>query len=272
MTNQSQTGCGTPVLIGIPFDANSSFMRGTAEAPPLIREAFRSDSTNLCTEKGTDLADNPCFLDGGDMKVSGDHAFRDIEAAIGKMLDKDQRPISLGGDHSITYPIVRALYKKFGQLSIIHFDAHPDLYDEFDGNRHSHACPFARILEENMVKQLIQVGIRTMNPHQKKQAEKYEVQVLEMEKLPMYDRLKRAGAVYISFDVDALDPAFAPGVSHREPGGMTVREAMRHLHAVTGNIVGADLVEYNPKQDVSGLTAAVCGKILKELLGKMLDC
>ncbi|HZQ71105.1 MAG TPA: agmatinase [Terriglobales bacterium] len=272
MTNPIPAGHGTPALVGIPFDANSSFMRGTAEAPPIIREAFRSDSTNLCTESGLDLEGNPMFTDAGDMKVSEDHAFRDIEAGISQMLDKGQRPISLGGDHSITYPIVRALYRKFGQLSIIHFDAHPDLYEEFDGNRNSHACPFARILEESMVKQLIQVGIRTMNPHQKKQAEKYEVQVIEMEKLPMYDRLKRAGPVYISFDVDALDPAFAPGVSHREPGGMTVREAMRHLHAITGDIVGADLVEYNPKQDVSNLTAAVCGKILKELLGKMLGC
>ena len=272
MSNHNPAGHGTPVLVGIPFDANSSFMRGPAEAPPLIREAFRSDSTNLCTENGLDLTGNPLFTDGGDLKVSEDHAFRDIEDGISKLLDKGQRPLSLGGDHSITYPIVRALYKRFGQISIIHFDAHPDLYEEFDGNRNSHACPFARILEESMAKQLIQIGIRTMNPHQKKQAEKYEVQVLEMEKLPMYDRLKRAGPVYISFDVDALDPAFAPGVSHREPGGMTVREAMRHLHAITGNIVGADLVEYNPKQDVSNLTAAVCGKILKELLGKMLGC
>jgi arginase family enzyme len=88
--------------------------------------------------------------------------------------------------------------------------------------------------------------------------------------LPALEKLKVAGPVYISFDIDVLDPAFAPGISHREPGGMSVREAIAHLHAITGEVVGADLVEYNPKQDVSQLTAMVCGKILKEILGKMI--
>jgi arginase len=82
--------------------------------------------------------------------------------------------------------------------------------------------------------------------------------------------MKVDGPVYLSFDVDVLDPAFAPGVSHREPGGMSVREAIAHWHAVAGKIVGADLVEYNPQQDVAQLTATVCGKILKEILGKMI--
>jgi arginase family enzyme len=91
-----------------------------------------------------------------------------------------------------------------------------------------------------------------------------------MHSTPAYDRLKLQGPVYISFDVDVLDPAFAPGVSHREPGGMSVREAIAHLHAIQGRIVGADLVEYNPVQDVSGATATVAGKILKEILGKMI--
>jgi arginase family enzyme len=91
-----------------------------------------------------------------------------------------------------------------------------------------------------------------------------------MRDLPALDKLKLVGPVYISFDIDVLDPAFAPGVAHREPGGMSVREAISHLHAITGNIVGADLVEYNPKQDVSQLTAIVCAKILKEILGKMI--
>jgi len=262
---------GVPVLLGIPFDANSSFMRGTAEAPALIRQGFRSDSSNMCTEAGTDLDRQP-FLDAGDLKLTEQNAFGEIEKAVGELLAQDRRVISLGGDHSITYPILKAFHKKYNAISLIHFDAHPDLYDEFQGNRFSHACPFARIMEEGLAKQLIQIGIRTMNRHQKKQAERFGVQVIEMETLPSFERLKRAGAVYISFDLDVLDPAFAPGVSHREPGGMTVREAMRHLHQITGNIVGADLVEYNPKRDVSDLTSAVCGKILKELLGKMLGC
>jgi arginase family enzyme len=125
-------------------------------------------------------------------------------------------------------------------------------------------------MEEGCAKRLIQVGIRTMNAHQRKQADRFGVQVVEMRELPALEKLKVAGPVYISFDIDVLDPAFAPGISHREPGGMSVREAIAHLHAITGEVVGADLVEYNPKQDVSQLTAMVCGKILKEILGKMI--
>jgi arginase len=93
---------------------------------------------------------------------------------------------------------------------------------------------------------------------------------VEMRALPAYDRLAIQGPIYVSFDMDVLDPAFAPGISHREPGGMTVREAIAHLHAIQGTMVGADLVEYNPGQDVSGMTATVAGKIVKEILGKMI--
>jgi arginase family enzyme len=101
-------------------------------------------------------------------------------------------------------------------------------------------------MEEGCAKRLIQVGIRTMNAHQRKQAERFGVEVVETKELPALNKLKVAGPVYVSFDVDVLDPGFAPGVSHREPGGMSVREAIKHLHAITGEIVGADLVEYNP--------------------------
>ena len=91
-----------------------------------------------------------------------------------------------------------------------------------------------------------------------------------MSSLPAYERLKIGGPVYISFDMDVLDPAFAPGISHREPGGMTVREAIAHLHAIEGEIVGADVVELNPGQDIAGMTAVVAAKLLKELFGKMI--
>jgi arginase len=265
----SQRKTSKPTLLGIPFDANSSYLRGTAEAPPLIREAFRCDSSNSSTESGIEL-DSKSVLDAGDLDMTGDGAFTAIESAVGELLEKGQFPVCLGGDHSITYPIVRAFGKHFAGLTIVHFDAHPDLYDEFQGNRCSHACPFARIMEERCAKRLIQVGIRTMNAHQRKQAARFGVEVVEMRELPALEILKLTGPVYVSFDIDVLDPAFAPGLSHREPGGMSVREAISHLHAITGDIVGADLVEYNPTQDVSQLTAMVCGKILKEILGKMI--
>jgi arginase len=264
------TKSGPPTLLGIPFDANSSYLRGPAEAPPLIREAFCCDSSNMWTETGVDLGQPSLFSDAGDLTLPTDDAFSIIENAVGSLLDQGQRPLSLGGDHSITYPILRAFGKRIANLTVVHFDAHPDLYDQLQGNRHSHACPFARIMEEGCAKRLIQLGIRTMNDHQRQQAQRFKVEVIEMHDLPALDKLKLTGPVYISFDVDVLDPAFAPGVSHREPGGMSVREALNHLHAITGTIVGADIVEYNPKQDVSQLTAMVCGRLLKEILGMMI--
>ncbi len=184
------------------------------------------------------------------------------------MLDKGLRPVCLGGDHSITLPIVRAFGKHIPGLTILHFDAHPDLYDELEGNRLSHACPFARIMEEGAAKRLIQIGIRTMNGHQREQAKKFGVEVIEMRHLPALDRMKVDGPIYISFDMDALDPAFAPGISHREPGGMSVREAIAHMHAITGKIAGADIVEFNPAQDNTQITATVAAKLLKEILGQ----
>jgi arginase len=258
-----------PTLLGIPFDANSSYLRGAAAAPALIREAFRCGAENAATESGIELSSDS-FLDAGDLELPADGAFPAIESAVRGLLDQGQAPVCLGGDHSITYPILRAFGKCFADLTIVHFDAHPDLYDEFQGNRCSHACPFARIMEEGLAKRLIQVGIRTMNAHQREQAVRFGAEVAEMRELPALDKLRLTGPVYISFDIDVLDPAFAPGISHREPGGMSVREAVTHLHAITGTIVGADIVEYNPKQDVSKLTAMVCAKILKEILGKMI--
>jgi len=265
---------GTPTLFGICFDAYSSYLRGTGAAPPKIREALRCDASNSWTETGIDLGVAGVYEDAGDLEFAGagaeKNAFAAIEAGVDTLLEQGRRPVSLGGDHSITYPIVKAVARRHPDLTIFHFDAHPDLYEEFEGNRLSHACPFARIMEAGLAKRLVQVGIRTINRHQREQAERFGVEVVEMRALPAYEKLKSAWPVYITFDMDVLDPAFAPGISHREPGGMSVREEIAHLHAISGQIVGADLVEYNPVQDVAGVSASVAAKILKEILGKMI--
>lgn len=261
---------GTPVLLGIPFDANSSWLRGAAGAPPIIRVAFSSNSSNLTTETGVDLSAEGVYCDAGDLKFTFEEPFAAIESKVSELLDHNLRPVCLGGDHSITLPIIRAFGHHIPDLTIIHFDAHPDLYDELEGNRLSHACPFARIMETKAAKRLIQVGIRTATAHQRQQAERFGVEVIEMRHLPALDRMKVDGPVYISFDMDALDPAFAPGISHREPGGMSVREAIAHIQAMTGRIAGADIVEFNPAQDHTQMTATVAAKILKEILGKMI--
>ena len=261
---------GLPTLLGIPFDAYSSYLRGAGEAPPRIREALHCDASNSWSESGVDLGVADVYADAGNLVFSDKDAFAAIEAEVGALIEQGKRPVSLGGDHSITYPVVKAFARRYPELTIFHFDAHPDLYDEFERNRLSHACPFARIMESGLAKRLVQVGIRTINRHQREQAQRFGVEVIEMRSLGALDRLKAVGPVYITFDMDVLDPAFAPGVSHREPGGMSVREAIAHLHAIEGEIVGADLVEYNPVQDVGGVTATVAGKVLKEILGKMI--
>ena len=258
-------------LIGIRYDENSSFTKGAADAPPQIRAALRSEAWNLTSEDGTDLSDDSTFFDAGDIEpVAGSEMFALIENSIHTLIADGLSPISLGGDHSITYPIVRAFARKFNNLSLLHFDAHPDLYDHYQGNRNSHASPFARIMEQKLVKRLVQVGIRTFTAHQREQVRKFGVESIEMRHLRSDLKLEFDSPVYISFDVDALDPAFAPGVSHREPGGLSTRQAIELIQQFKGQVVGADIVEFNPRMDPLHITGTVCAKILKEIAARML--
>ena len=157
-------------VIGIPFDKYSSFMKGTASAPSLIRQALHSESSNMWSETGVNLGDDNLIIDRGEFNLQdAESPLQDIENQVAELLAQNFLPISLGGDHSITYPIIKAFSKKYSKLNILQFDAHPDLYDEFEGNRFSHACPFARIMEERLVQRLVQVGIRSVNDHQRSQ-------------------------------------------------------------------------------------------------------
>lgn len=259
-------------LIGFRYDENSSFMKGAADAPPQIRAALRSDASNFWSESGIDLGLEGTFFDAGDVEpVSGTDMFSLIENSVWTLLNDDLMPISLGGDHSITYPIIKALARKYPRLSVLHFDAHPDLYDELQGNRHSHACPFARIMEEQLVGRLLQVGVRTINGHQKQQAQRFGVEMIEMQNWRDDLTLGFDSPLYISLDMDALDPAFAPGVSHREPGGLSTRQVIDLIRRLKAKVVGADIVEFNPRMDPVQMTGTVCAKLLKEIAAKMLQ-
>jgi len=260
----------TPTLIGVPFDGASSFLRGAAAAPPLIRRELASDAGNGVSEALIDLRAPGGLVDAGDVAFTpaGDPAVQ-ITDAIARMLTRGDRPISLGGDHSITYPIVRAVRTHWPTLTVLQFDAHPDLYDVFEGDRLSHACPFARIMEGKLADRLVQVGIRAMNPHQRDQADRFRVEVIDMRAWSAGARPVVRGPVYVSVDIDGLDPAFAPGVSHREPGGLTVRDVLGVIQALEGPLVGADVVEYNPSRDVGDLTSHVCAKLVRELASRM---
>jgi arginase len=262
---------GTVTVVGMPSDENSSFMRGAALAPARIREALYSDATNLCAENGIDLGTETRWQDLGDLELGhGAAAFQQIETTVGRLLDRGVYVLALGGDHAITYPIVRAYGVKYDPLNILHLDAHPDLYDEYKGNRFSHACPLARIMEEKLVSRLVQVGIRTMNPHQRAQVERFGVEVIEMWQWDPRLTLEFEGPLYVSLDLDVLDPAFAPGISHREPGGLSTRELLGLLQGLQRPIVGADIVELNPERDPMGIATVAAAKILKEIVACML--
>lgn len=262
---------GMVAVIGVPLDENSSFMRGPAGAPARIREILHAGSANLCAESGLDLGVHPGWRDLGDLSLTtGTEAIQQITRGAGALLERGLRLLSLGGDHSVTHPLVRAHAARYPGLTILHLDAHPDLYHDFEGNPFSHASPFARIMEAGLAARLVQVGIRTMNPHQRAQAERFGVEVIEMRAWTPGRTFKFDGPVYISLDLDALDPAYAPGVSHHEPGGFSTREVLGLLQSLQGRVVGADLVEYNPVRDPIGVTGMLAAKFYKELLARLL--
>lgn len=258
-------------LLGIPSDENSSFMRGPMHAPQRIRQVLHWGSANLTSELGTNLGASDAWQHVGDLDIEVGNNWREqIENGMRHQLTKADKVLTLGGDHAITYPIIRAYAEKHPNLTIIQFDAHPDLYDELDGNRHAHACPFARIMEEGLVDRLVQVGIRTLNKHQKEQAERFGVEIISAWEWEKIFELTFSGDVYISLDMDAFDPAYAPGVSHHEPGGLSPRDVFHVLQTLDINLVGADVVELNPHRDLVDMTAMLSAKCVKELLARML--
>jgi arginase len=252
-------------LQGVLYDDKSSFLKGPRLAPPLIREAYHSNSANYFSEDGTSITPD-LLKDKGDYSVS---EYFDIEKITTENLEKGSPLITLGGDHSITFPIFKVFQKVYGSIDILHIDAHSDLYSKLDGDPFSHACPFYNIIKNNLANRLVQVGIRTLNSEQRENAKKYGAEIIEMKdfdatKLPTFQN-----PLYLSFDLDALDPAFAPGVSHHEPGGLTTRQAISIIQGINVPIIGADIVEYNPKRDINNMTAMVCAKLFKEIVSKM---
>lgn len=261
-----------PTLLGLPYDASSSFLRGAATAPAAIRAALHSPSSNGWSEALVEVLGSRALADAGDLLLGDDpsSARLAIEAGVHKVIAAGGRPISLGGDHSVTYPVLRAVRAANPQLTILHLDAHSDLYDEFEGDRFSHACPFARIMEEHLCDRLVQVGIRALTAHQRTQADKFGVEIIDLRAWAAGVRPQLAGPIYVSLDLDVLDPAFAPGVAHWEPGGLSTREVIGLIQALPTRPVGADIVELNPPRDPRGITAMVAAKLVKELASRML--
>ena len=257
-------------LIGLPTDINSSFERGAALGPAAIRAALFGDRGNMACENGMEIGGDIQIDDVGNLSLSEDTPRDDIllQDAVTAAIAANQIPLCLGGDHAVSLPILQSIADHHGPVDILHFDAHPDTYDDFAGNPRSHASPFARIMEAGLTRRLVQVGIRTLTHHCREQAARFGIETIEMrdfapEQVTGFNRL-----TYISVDLDGIDPAFAPGVSHPEPGGLTVREVLAVINRVTGPIIGADIVELNPARDINGVTAILAAKLVREIAAR----
>jgi agmatinase len=261
-----------PILVGLPYDGSSSFLEGARLAPTAIRQALHSPAGNLWNEALIDLGSPGVLEEAGDLDLAQDASARTaIEAEIHHLAAGGFAPIALGGDHSVSYPILSGLRPAWPQLHVVHLDAHPDLYDEFEGDRFSHACPFARILESGLADSLVQIGLRAGTGHQAEQAKRFGVEQIDMRAWAAGRRPALRGPVYLSIDLDGFDPAFAPGVSHPEPGGLAVREVLTLIQHLPGPIAGADVVELNPKRDLNDMTARLGAKLVKEIASRMLQ-
>jgi agmatinase len=255
------------IIQGIKYDEKSSFQKGPKLAPSLIREALHCGSLNLFAENGMSI-ENSMVKDKGDFDIL---EYFDIEEITRNHLVSNSKILTLGGDHSITFPIIKAYNKKYPTMDILHIDAHSDLYDKYEGDKYSHACPFARIMENGFAARLVQVGIRTLNTHQAGQVKKYNVEVHQMNNLDLSKISKFKNPLYISLDMDGFDPAFAPGVSHHEPGGLSSRQVIDLIQSIDTEVIGADIVEYNPNRDFQNMTAFLAAKMMKEIIGKMME-
>lgn len=264
---------GMVALLGVPWDEKSSHVKGAAQAPGAIRGMMHSGVSNWVTESLHNLWFNEDrFVDVGDLTLTtGNTVMDEITAGLSNVLEKNVKVISVGGDHAVAYPLIRAAAKKYDGLNVLQIDAHPDLYDECDGDPYSHGCPFARAMEDGLIKRLVQVGIRANTPHQQEQAERFGVEMIDMRAWRPDMAFEFEGPLYISLDLDGVDPGMAPGVAHPEPGGLTSREVISIIQRFRGDLVAADLVELIPSRDVSEVTTMLAVKLIKEMVGRMLE-
>ena len=256
-------------LLGFSWDASSSHARGPALAPSIIRSLLNSDASSPYSLSGVDFREAISSQDFADLPENAEASRAAISARIAEVMQSQAKPLSLGGDHSVSFPILRAMKAAHGPLNILHIDAHPDLYDEFEGDRFSHACPFARAIEDGCVGNLVQVGIRSAGPEQRSFGKQHGVVMLGAEALDKIPYKKLIDPLYVSIDLDGLDPAYAPGVSHLEPGGLSTRDVLSMFSKLSVSPVGADIVELNPEKDNNLATAHVAARLVKELAALM---
>jgi agmatinase len=261
------------VFTGLADDSQSSFRRGAAAAPDRIRRVYNGNCYNTTTESGVDLSG--AVADSGDLSPAADwpataRAFRRYAEGL---FGTGRVPFFAGGDHAVTVPVAEALGVLGRPVHIIQIDAHPDLYPRFEGSATSHACVTARLLEMPHIASITQFGIRTMNAVQERTAQAHAGRLLLCHARELVGpivppaHIPEDGPVFLDVDLDGFDPAFAPGVSHPVPGGLTPRQVLDLIQALRWTLVGMTVVECNPELDVRGVTAVLAGRLLHEGMG-----
>lgn len=268
-------------LVGVPFDLGTTFRAGSRHGPAQIREMSRLirqvNPTNgiapfrICNVGDVgDAPVNPLDLMG---------SINSITAFFERIHDAGAAPISAGGDHTVTYPILRGIVKG-DPIGLVHFDAHADTLDELLGNRVNHATPFRRAVEENLIdpKRVVQIGLRgtRYGDDDIRYGQDVGMRVITMDdyeamgRAKVIDEIRRVigdRPAYVTFDIDGLDPVYAIGTGVPEPGGLTMRDSQVIIRSLAGlNIVGGDVCEVSPPLDPTGHTALNAANLMFEIL------
>jgi len=269
-------------LLGVPYDGGTSYRSGARFGPRAVRE-----QSSLIRTWHPVLKVHPFerlrVADCGDVDVvpiSIERTYEAVTAKLDEVVAAGAVPVCVGGDHSITLPILRSIARRQGPVGIVHFDAHPDTWDEYFGSKFFHGTPFRRAVEEAHIdpRRMIQVGLRgpLYGPEDFAFHDQHGIEVLRIEAIKEHgtawagERLGRlrGGPVYLSFDIDAVDPAYAPATGTPEVGGLTSYEALALVRALAGlTLVGADVVEVSPPYDGPGqITALLAANLLFEIV------
>ena len=280
----AQTSCEglDACFVGVPFDIGTSNRAGTRFGPRQIRaESALIRPYNMATRAAP--FDSLQVADIGDVPINTFNLAKSIEI-IERFYDtiaaSGCKPLSLGGDHTIVLPILRALKKRHGPVGLVHIDAHADINDTMFGEPIAHGTPFRRLVEEGILdcKRVVQIGLRATGyaaddfdwPREQGFRVVQAEECWHRSLVPLMEEVReqvRGGPVYISFDIDGLDPAFAPGTGTPEIGGLTVPQVLEILRGCRGlDIIGGDLVEVAPPYDLSGNTSLLAANLLYEML------
>ena len=280
------------IAVGIPWDHSSSYRKGSSKAPDLIRQATTSALYNQFSETQIDLISKWQLFDYGNIENSNDDPLACQQAVLTSLKEIYSKNTTssflfFGGDHLITCFSFISLFKSGfynnKNVGIIYLDAHPDLYNDYEGDKYSHACVLRRIIDETNIRtsNILQVGLRALTPKQIEYANQNRIKMISRKEFQTHGPEgtaqiakemfnKKVDSIYLSIDLDIFDPSFAPGIGNPEPGGLITTEIVDFLHGLSGLPLHAfDIVEYNPKFDNSQITAFLAAKLCRETLSIM---